>query len=78
MLVGDGATDLEAKPAVALFVAFAGVAARPNVMAAADVVIRQKTMAPVLALALDRAPEHEPARSLYQRGAALLEATHTE
>jgi phosphoserine phosphatase len=78
MLVGDGATDLEAKPAVDLFVAFAGVVARPAVMAAADVVIRQKTMAPVLALALDRAPEHEPARAIYHRGAALLEANHSE
>lgn len=78
MLVGDGATDLEAKPAVDLFVAFAGVAARPIVMAAADVVIRQNTMAPVLALALDRAPAHEPARSLYHRGVALLQANQSE
>ncbi|HSL69972.1 MAG TPA: HAD-IB family phosphatase [Longimicrobiales bacterium] len=73
MLVGDGATDLEAKPAVDLFVAFAGVSARPRVMSAADVVIRHNSLAPVLALALDRSPEAEPARSLYKRGAAMLD-----
>ncbi|NIQ57067.1 MAG: haloacid dehalogenase, partial [Gammaproteobacteria bacterium] len=37
MLVGDGATDLEAAPVVDLFVAFAGVADRPGVTAEADV-----------------------------------------
>ena len=78
MLVGDGATDLEAKPAVDLFVAFAGVAARPKVMAGADAVIRQNSMAPVLALALDQIPQREPARTLYQRGVELLRAESTE
>jgi phosphoserine phosphatase len=39
LLVGDGITDLEARPAVDLFVAFAGVARRPLVMAQADVVL---------------------------------------
>jgi phosphoserine phosphatase len=74
MLVGDGATDLEAKPVVDLFVAFAGVAARPRVIAGADAVIRQNSMAPVLALALDQEPQREPARALYQRGAELMRA----
>jgi phosphoserine phosphatase len=78
MLVGDGATDLQAKPAVDLFVAFAGVEARPAVMAGADVVIREKSMAPVLALALDRAPEYEPARGVYERGLALLQVTQAK
>jgi phosphoserine phosphatase len=73
MLVGDGATDLEAKPVIDMFVAFAGVAARPAVMAGADVVIRHNTMAPVLPLALDKVPEGEPGRSLYQRGLELLQ-----
>ena len=73
MMVGDGMTDLETRPVVDLFVAFAGVAARPNVMAAADVVIRDFSLAPVLSLALDRPPEHEPARSLYERGLTMLQ-----
>jgi phosphoserine phosphatase len=73
MLVGDGATDLAAKPVVDLFVAFAGVAARESVMAGADVVIRQNSLAPVLSLALDDTPEHEPGRTVYQRGAAMLD-----
>ena len=73
MLVGDGATDLEAKPVVDMFVAFAGVAARPSVIAGADAVIRHNTMAPVLPLALDRQPPDEPGRSLYERGLALLQ-----
>ena len=36
--VGDGATDLAARPSVACFVAFTGVAARPAVVAGADAV----------------------------------------
>ena len=39
MLVGDGATDLEAKPAVDLFVAFGGVVRRDPVIRGADVVL---------------------------------------
>jgi phosphoserine phosphatase len=73
MMVGDGATDLETRPVVDLFVAFAGVAARPGVMAAADVVIKQCSLAPVLPLALERLPLTEPARSLYRRGLSMLE-----
>lgn len=74
MLVGDGATDLEAKPVVDLFVAFAGVVARPKVIAGADAVIRQNSMAPVLTLALDQIPQREPARALYLRGVELMRA----
>ena len=39
LLVGDGATDLEARPAVDAFAAFTGVVARPEVVRHADVVI---------------------------------------
>ena len=73
MMVGDGMTDLETRPVVDLFVAFAGVAARPRVMAGADVVLTDLSMAPVLSLALDRPPEHEPARSIYERGLSMLQ-----
>lgn len=51
MLVGDGATDLEAKPVVDLFAAYMGIAFRANVAAGADVVLRDESLAPVLALA---------------------------
>jgi phosphoserine phosphatase len=53
MLVGDGATDLEAQPAVDAFVAFAGVAYRPTVVAAADFVIRDRSLSPIVDLALN-------------------------
>lgn len=53
MLVGDGATDQEAQPAVDAFVAFAGVAYRPAVVAAADFVIRDRSLSPIVDLALN-------------------------
>jgi len=40
MMVGDGVTDLEARPAVELFVAYAGVVDREAVTSQADVVVR--------------------------------------
>jgi phosphoserine phosphatase len=75
MLVGDGATDAEAATVVDVFVAYTGVVERAAAVAAADVVIRSASLAPVLTLALGgrppRAAEH---RSLFERGAALLDA----
>lgn len=53
LLVGDGATDLEARPAVDAFAAYMGVAFRPAVAAGADVVLREPSLAPVLALAAE-------------------------
>ena len=78
MMVGDGTTDLETRPVVDLFVAFAGVVERPNVVNAADAVVRANSLAPVLPLALYadellRTPHH----SLYERGAALNAAITT-
>jgi phosphoserine phosphatase len=74
MFVGDGATDLEAAPAADLFVAFAGIADRPAVTAAADVVVRAHSLAPILALALgDAAPVDPAARALLARGRSLLQ-----
>ena len=48
LLVGDGVTDLEARPAVDRFVAFAGVVDRPAVTAAADAVIRTPSLLAVV------------------------------
>jgi phosphoserine phosphatase len=70
MLVGDGNTDLEAKPAVDLFVAFAGVAERESVTGAADVVVRSPSLAPVLPLALGAGGTHP---GVYDRGQTLIE-----
>jgi len=78
MIVGDGTTDLEARPVVDLFVAFAGVVERPNVVNAADAVVRANSLAPVLPLVLN-ADEllHTPHYSLYERGAAMNAAVPT-
>ncbi len=73
MFVGDGATDLEARHAVDLFVAYAGVLARPAVVAAASVVVRSRSLAPVLPLALgDARPADPGAAALYDRGKTLI------
>lgn len=52
MLVGDGATDLAARPAVHLFVGFGGVFHRPAIEEAADVYIACDRLAPLLPLTL--------------------------
>lgn len=51
LFVGDGATDLEARPAVDAFAAYTGVVRREAVAAAADYVVASASLAPVLALA---------------------------
>ena len=78
MFVGDGATDLEAKSVVDLFVAFTGVVARPNVIAGADVVVTSRSLAPILPLALgDDRPSDAADRALFDRGARLLDNAAT-
>jgi phosphoserine phosphatase len=78
MFVGDGATDLEAKSVVDLFVAFAGVVARPAVIAGADVVVTARSLAPILPLALgDDRPADAGDRALFDRGARLLDPAAT-
>ncbi|HYR06853.1 MAG TPA: HAD-IB family phosphatase [Longimicrobium sp.] len=51
LLVGDGATDREARPAVDAFAAYTGVVARPAAVDGADYVLREPSLAAVLALA---------------------------
>lgn len=48
LLVGDGATDLEARPAVAAFAAFTGVVARPEVIRQADLVLAGPSLTELL------------------------------
>jgi len=72
MMVGDGNTDLEARPVVDMFVAFAGVVERPSVVSAADAVIRANSLAPLLPLVLHADElDRTPHRGVYERGAAL-------
>ena len=72
MMVGDGTTDLEARPVVDLFVAFAGVVERPSVAQAADVVVRANSLAPLLPLALHvNDLVRTPYLSVYERGASM-------
>lgn len=52
MLVGDGNTDLDAQGVVDCFVGFAGVVARPRVVAEAQVVVHERSLLPILSLAL--------------------------
>ena len=73
LMVGDGATDLEAQEAVDAFAAFAGVVYRAPVVAAADYLIRERSLAPVLPLALGgRRPTTAAAQAIFDRGARLL------
>lgn len=73
MFVGDGATDLEAADAVDLFVAFAGVVERPEVTAAAPVVVRSRSLAPIVPLALGQEPPAGPARAMFEKGRTLID-----
>jgi phosphoserine phosphatase len=50
LLVGDGATDLEARPPADAFAAYTGVAHRPAVVAAADYVLPGLDLRAVLAI----------------------------
>jgi len=50
LLIGDGATDLEARPAVDCFAAYVGVVDRPEVSGVADVVLREPSLEAVLKL----------------------------
>jgi phosphoserine phosphatase len=77
LMVGDGATDQEAQPAVDAFAAFAGVVYRAQVVAAADYVIRENSLAPVLPIALGgQRPAAAAAQEIFDRGVALLGTQH--
>jgi phosphoserine phosphatase len=77
MMVGDGATDLEARGVADCFVAYAGVVHRAQVVAAADIVVRSHSLAPVLPLALaGERPRSQAGRALFDKGVALLEPNY--
>lgn len=56
MLIGDGLSDLEARPAVDLFVGFGGAVKRARIAAEADVYIDTPALSPIVALTLGRTP----------------------
>lgn len=73
LMVGDGATDQEAQPVVDAFAAFAGVIYRGPVAATADFVIRERSLAPILPLALGgQRPAAAAAQAVFDRGVELL------
>lgn len=73
MMVGDGITDLEAKPPADMFVAFAGFIERPAVISRADVVIRSPLLSPIIPLALGGVrPRGERSRIVFDAGSTLL------
>jgi phosphoserine phosphatase len=78
MLIGDGVSDLVARPAVDLMVGFGGVIARDRVATGADVFIKSNSLAPVLPLALTETERVSLAGSTYEvilnKGLALIEA----
>jgi phosphoserine phosphatase len=78
LLVGDGATDAEARPAVDAFAAYMGVVFREPVAAGAEFVLRDRSLAPVLPLSADpedhRRLRDSPFSALLARGEALLAA----
>jgi phosphoserine phosphatase len=51
-MIGDGITDLEAKPEVDLFIGYGGVEEREAVRKGSDVFIRCESLAPVLSICL--------------------------
>jgi phosphoserine phosphatase len=60
MLIGDGLSDLEARPAVDLFVGFGGAVKRARIAAEADVFIHTPYLSPIVALAAGRSATASP------------------
>jgi phosphoserine phosphatase len=77
LLVGDGMTDAEARPAVDAFAAYTAVVRRPAAVEAADWVLSHPSLSPVLALAAGaedrRRLAASPFAELLRRGDALLD-----
>lgn len=69
LLVGDGATDREARPAVDAFAAYTAVVERPAAVDGADFVLREPSLAAVLGLACS---EEDRARLADTQWAELL------
>lgn len=74
MLIGDGASDLEARPHVDLFAGFGGVAYRDRIAAQSPIYITTPYLSPVLPIALGRQGNRPPWRYLFEDGLHRIEA----
>ena len=76
VLIGDGMSDLAARPAVNLVVGFGGVITRQNVVNEAEVFVKSQTLAPILALALSNSQSDQarlsPYHALLDKGWGLI------
>jgi phosphoserine phosphatase len=72
MMIGDGASDLAARPMVDLFIGYGGIVTREKVLAGADAFIHINSLAPILPLALGPAGHKHladtPYAAVYERG----------
>lgn len=80
MLVGDGMSDLTARPAIDLMVGFGGVVTRQSVLDGADVFIKINSLAPVVALALAKREQasllHTTHETILNKGLDMIETGH--
>ena len=78
MLIGDGVSDLAARPAVDMVIGFGGVIARPRVAAEADIFIPAPSLAAILPLALTEAQgatlQDSPYFATLQKGLSQIES----
>lgn len=78
LLVGDGMSDLAARPAVDLVVGFGGVITRQNVLNEAELFIKSQTLAPILPLALSAHQQRQEkttiCKDLVAKGLACIES----
>lgn len=78
LLVGDGMSDLAARPVVDYFAGFGGVVTRRAVRDAADTFIAAESLSPILALATDATErarlENTPHQKILAYGLSLIEA----
>ncbi|HVU13181.1 MAG TPA: HAD-IB family phosphatase [Phototrophicaceae bacterium] len=76
MMIGDGSSDLAARPVVDLFVGFGGVVARQKVRDGADVFVESRSLAPILPLAAGPAAYARvidtPHQAVFDRGLQIL------
>jgi phosphoserine phosphatase len=78
VLIGDGVSDLAARPAVEWIIGFGGVVSRRRVMVEADAFIKANSLAPVLPLTLSKEEQTTLADTSYEvtlhRGLAMIAA----
>jgi phosphoserine phosphatase len=82
MLIGDGVSDLAARPAVNAVVGFGGVVSRRRVATEADIFIKVNSLAPVLPLALSQQERAALSNTIHetvlQKGLAMIRRGEVE